>query len=140
MNEAGNKRSLRRRPLIEEIEPRILYSSDAGPLTAMAIIAQHRSVDSAGEFVSQASAQVSPAAPAQARHEIVFVETNTPHYQQLIEGIKSQSAEQRQIDVVLLDPQADGINQISAALAGQTDVTAVHLISHGADGQVRLGA
>ena len=34
----------------------------------------------------------------------------------------------------------DGIKQISSVLSGQTDLSAVHLISHGAGGEVQLGA
>ena len=41
--------------------------------------------------------------------------------------------------MVLLDPNADGIKQISATLAGMKDVSAVHLIGHGADGEIELG-
>src|SRR5205085_5620273 len=34
---------------------------------------------------------------------------------------------------------ADGIAQISAALDGRSDISALHILSHGADGELRLG-
>src|SRR3954464_1096796 len=142
MKKAAKKKASRRRPLIEEVEPRILYSADVNPLAVPAPLpAENRSVDSGGEFVAPAAApQQSAAAVEQSRHEIVFVDTNTPDYQKLVDDIQAQSGAQRQIDVVLLDGQGDGIKQISDTLAGQKDVSAVHLISHGADGEVQLGA
>jgi Domain of unknown function (DUF4347)/Bacterial cadherin-like domain len=76
----------------------------------------------------------------QTRHELVFVETNTPHYEELVGGIQAHSHNERNIEVILLDPSGDGVAQISSILSRRTDVSAVHLIAHGADGQVQLGA
>ena len=45
----------RRRPLIEEVEPRILYSADVAPIAAPPLPAEHRTLDTSGGFVSQAS-------------------------------------------------------------------------------------
>jgi hypothetical protein len=130
-----------RRPLIEEVEPRILYSADANALLSQAapLLTEQRTVDAGGEFVAQPAQEQSTAQVQQTRHEIVFVDTATADYQALVDDIKSQSGDGRQIDVVLLDGQADGIKQISSVLAAQTELSAIHLISHGTDGQVRLG-
>ena len=51
----SNASANRRRPVIEEIEPRILYSAEFSPAllhTALvAPVAEHRVVDGSGEFV-----------------------------------------------------------------------------------------
>ena len=39
----------------------------------------------------------------------------------------------------MLDAGKDGIRQITETLAGRTDISAVHIVSHGADGAVQLG-
>jgi hypothetical protein len=131
---------VRPRPRIEEIEPRILYSADVSPLPVAAPVpSEVRTVDASGEFVAQANSAQSNAAE-QSRHEIVFVDTNTADYEKFVADIQSQSSAQRQLDVVLLDGNGDGIKQISDVLAGQKDVSAVHLISHGSDGEVHLGS
>ena len=39
----------------------------------------------------------------------------------------------------LLKSGTDGIKQITQTLAGMQDVSAVHIISHGSDGEVQLG-
>ena len=130
----------RHRPRIEEIEPRILYSADINPglldAAPLPSVAQQRTLDAGGEFVNQSAVQ---AAAQQTRYEIVFVDTATPDYQRLVDDIKSQSGSDRRIDVFLLDAQRDGIEQISSVLADQQDISAVHLISHGGDGEVQLG-
>ncbi len=42
--------------------------------------------------------------------------------------------------VVLLDAARDGVAQISEALDGLDDIDAIHIISHGAAGQIQLGS
>ncbi|HYL19236.1 MAG TPA: DUF4347 domain-containing protein, partial [Burkholderiales bacterium] len=129
---------VRRRPVIEEIEPRILFSADVAPMLPDAAppvaVVEHRVIDQTGEFIGEA-------APDQhaRRQEVVFVDTATPDYNKLVADIEAQSGLERQLRVVLLDAHADGIQQISAALADLKDVSAVHIISHGADGAVQLG-
>ena len=39
----------------------------------------------------------------------------------------------------MLNPEEDGIAQITDALSRLTDVSAIHLVSHGEDGDIRLG-
>jgi hypothetical protein len=128
----------RRRLWVEEIEPRILYSADVGlglvdtapPVPA----AEHRTVDASGEYV-QSAAQDGQAR----RHEVVFVDTATPDYQVLVDDIQSHAGADRQVEVVLLDRNTDGIKQITDTLAQRQDVSAVHIIAHGSDGEVELG-
>ena len=67
------------------------------------------------------------------------METSTPDCQKLIDDIVKQAGDGRDIEVVLLDASKDGIQQITDLLAARQDLSAVHLISHGADGQVQLG-
>ena len=73
------------------------------------------------------------------RHEIVFVDTSTQNYQQLVADISSQSEPGTQREVVLLDPGRDGIAQISQSLAGRSNIDAIHIISHGDAGEIKMG-
>ena len=74
-----------------------------------------------------------------ARHEVVFVDTRVDGYQQFLEDFLSQTSGERRIEARLLDAERDGIEQISQALAGYSDLDAVHFLSHGTDGAVQLG-
>ena len=70
----------------------------------------------------------------------MLVESNTPDYQKFVDDIVKQADQGRDIEVVVLDASQDGIAQISQILSQRQDLSAVHLISHGADGEVQLGA
>ena len=137
MGKKVKHRQPRRRPLLEEIEPRILYSADFAPGlvpdTTLVPDVEQRTVDLGGEFAATAQ-------EAQARrHELVLVETDTPDYQKLVDDILKQAGDGRDIEVVLLDASKDGLKQITDILAARQDLSAVHLVSHGADGTVELG-
>ena len=87
------------------------------------------------ERTGSAAAEQTPA-----RHEVVFVDTRVDGYQQFLEDFLSQTSGERRIEARLLDAERDGIEQISQALAGYSDLDAVHFLSHGTDGAVQLGA
>ena len=72
-----------------------------------------------------------------ASQEIVFINTNVDGYEELIAGLKSDDF--REYEVVMLDADRDGIDQISEVLADRADISAVHIITHGTDGQINLG-
>ena len=73
------------------------------------------------------------------RRELVFIDTNVPDYQRLAEDILACNDDTRDVVVVFLDSDRDGVEQISEALAGYEYLDAVHFISHGAEGSVKLG-
>ncbi len=70
-------------------------------------------------------------------HEIVFINENVENYEQLIAGLQNDDI--RAYEVLILDADRDGIEQISEVLAERSDLTAVHIITHGTDGQINLG-
>ncbi len=72
-------------------------------------------------------------APNSSVREVVFVDTAVQNYAQLLTGISPFA------EVIILDSGRDGIQQISAALAGRENLQAVHILSHGADGAMNLG-
>ncbi|WP_205756393.1 DUF4347 domain-containing protein, partial [Aeromonas veronii] len=65
--------------------------------------------------------------------EVVFIDSALPDHQQLAQGVKPG------VEVVLLDAGGDELAQIADWAANHTGYDAVHIISHGAEGQVRLG-
>ncbi|MEO8164145.1 MAG: DUF4347 domain-containing protein, partial [Betaproteobacteria bacterium] len=126
--------------MIEQIEPRILYSADLNPVLVndpvVAPQIEHRVIDANGEF-NYISGSVTL---AQTRHEIAFVDVQVEDYQQIVDDINRQNTDQRQIEVVLIDARRDGIDQIGEVLQGRHDIDAVHIFSHGVDGGVELGS
>lgn len=65
--------------------------------------------------------------------EIAFIDTSVSNYSEILAGIDPN------IQVVLLDSHQDGIRQISDYLSGHEQVNAIHIISHGSEGQLNLG-
>ena len=73
------------------------------------------------------------------RQELVFIDTDVENYQQLLNDILRQGYEDSTIEVILLDSQHDGVEQITETLENFQNLDAVHLISHGSEGSVKMG-
>jgi Domain of unknown function (DUF4347) len=68
-----------------------------------------------------------------ARQEILFLTPSIHEYQQLLDDISPD------VEVILLDPARDGIEQMAEALAGRTGIDAIHIVSHGTQAELTLG-
>ena len=69
----------------------------------------------------------------QERLEIVFLDASVADGGSLLSGIPPS------MQIVRLEGDSDGVLQIAAALSGKTGVNAVHIVSHGHTGSLRLG-
>ena len=129
-----DERAGRRVAAVEELEPRILYSAELNP-ALMALdpgLAEVRTIEVDPAPVSAVQDE------QQRRREIVFVDSGIADPQALIDDLRARS--DADIVVVQLDAQQDGVAQITAALAGQHDVDAVHIVSHGTDRALKIGS
>ncbi|MBW2281606.1 MAG: DUF4347 domain-containing protein [Deltaproteobacteria bacterium] len=123
---------------MEELEPRLLFSADFGGVFVDADVPE---ADGAQVQVLDATDGVEAATLTEQRRrsEIVFIDSRTPDASQLVADLRNSEQAGRNIEVVLLDAETDGIAQISDALAGRTDLDAVHIVSHGDDDSLLLG-
>lgn len=64
---------------------------------------------------------------------VVFVDSSVSDWQTIVAGVGSDT------DVILLDDQHDGLRQIAGALSSYSDLSAIHIVSHGSTGQLYLG-
>lgn len=85
-----------------------------------------------GVLASQAAAGVS--------RELAFVDASLHDAGALISELSAMNSSQRHIEVILLRQDEDGIARISEVLAQRSRTDAVHLLTHGAGGHVRVGA
>ncbi len=74
-----------------------------------------------------------PTEPAHAGTTIVFIDSRVSD-RDLIAAAVPAGAE-----IVVLDADRDGVDQIAEVLAGRSDIAAVHIVSHGSQGQILLG-
>ncbi len=144
-----NRDEALRAPVLERLEPRRLFSAtvDAaahggfrgGPAgwaaAAIPSAIANRGSDSG---IQGASLGVSDGVVS-VRREMVFIDSGVDNPGQLLADLRSDSSDGIQLEVVVLNTNEDGVRQISAALRGVKDVAAVHIVSHGTDGGVRLG-
>ena len=129
--------------LFEQMEPRLLFSADVegthaadqqpSPTDAYQQTVLQQSLDSDREATRETPA-------AEVRIELIFVDTDTPEYQTLLSDLLTYPDDATSYQLFELDNTQDGIAQISEALAEHEDLSAVHVVSHGSEGAVRLGS
>ncbi|MCO6412446.1 MAG: DUF4347 domain-containing protein, partial [Thiogranum sp.] len=126
--------------LFEELEPRLLLSADS-PLNVADDYAPIAAPEQASlqEVLAAAYPSASVASVSGIRQELVFVDTDTPEYQQLLEDLLDNQDASRRFQVILLDNDSDGIAQITDALSEYRSLDGVHIISHGSDDSIDIG-
>ena len=132
-----------RKPLISALEPRLLLDG-AAVTTAVDVLTDtqlhDQTSDSYGEFEAiapvTAGTEIRAVDPAQnnGKKEVIFIEDSIDDYQSLIDGANAGVA------VVLLDSAQDGLSQMALWAQSNNSYDAIHIISHGAEGQVNLGS
>ena len=88
----------------------------------------------------QSSTVIHNKVQSDSRSELVIIDSRAPNFQQLHNDVIKAQQQGRDINVVILDAHRDGIEQISDALSKYNKLDAVHIVSHGKDGQLQLGA
>ncbi len=137
----------------QELEERVLYS--AVPLAEAPTAAEPpleaadapEPVDATGDSQSEPKSAAenlivsvdASILDQEIRREIIFVDAAVEDVQSLLDDLFADVAAERDIEVVMLAADRDGISQISEALAAAPELDAVHIISHGSDGSVQLG-
>ena len=74
------------------------------------------------------------------RHELIIVDPKIPDYEKLLTDVSAVGGDNVRLDVVLIDPQRNGVEQITQLLLRHSDLDAIHLISHGGAGEIKLGS
>ncbi|MEL6754213.1 MAG: DUF4347 domain-containing protein, partial [Pseudomonadota bacterium] len=91
-------------------------------------------VPDGGGFESVPSATPSTSEPTTAQRSLVILDAGVEDQASLIADF-----EQRGVEYVMLNSDADGIEQITEILSNYSDLDALHIISHGGQGQAFLG-
>jgi|GEM_PF-5040054 len=69
--------------------------------------------------------------------EIVFIDGSVENLAQLLND--HALLDRDGVDIILLDPEQDGVEQITNALQDRSGLDAVHFVTHGNSGEVQLG-
>lgn len=128
----------RRKALITALEPRILLDGAAVATTAEMttdVAYQDDTVHSDSADQSMHFAAPAPTgSEAGNRREVAFVDKGVEDYQALVDGLGEG------VEVFLIEADENGLEQMLAALQGQTGIDAIHLYSHGDVGELQLGS
>ena len=129
-----------RKPLISALEPRLLLDG-AAVATAVDILTDTQLQNVEDQVTSIADNALAPtevrtvdASLNNGRKEVVFIDTNIDNYQSLIEGIDDG------IEIQLIDSSQDGLAQMAVWAETHSDYDAIHILSHGSEGQIELGS
>ncbi|MGY0554374.1 DUF4347 domain-containing protein, partial [Vreelandella sp. 2A-K22] len=74
-----------------------------------------------------------PPSQSTGRNEVIFVDPRVDDYQTLLNGVAYDT------EVILLNSNTSGVEQIAQALAQRGEFDAIHLVSHGSEGRLALG-
>jgi len=140
-------------PLLLALEPRVVYDASVGAVAAhphphgVEADHAHPATTSSGppkpvaehdvklvgaNGVREQKLAVANAAPA-VSHQVVFIDPSVVDYQALIAGLPAGT------QYVVLNANTDGFAQIEQYLQTHKGVDAIHLISHGTDGEIQAG-
>ena len=74
------------------------------------------------------------------RRELVLVNDNVRDIDELVAGIDFPEGASGTLEVIILDTGRDGIEQVSEILSTRDELDAIHIFTHGRDGQLALGS
>jgi hypothetical protein len=135
------------RPSMIVLEPRMLF--DGAPIVDPTSVsttsdAVHVSVDLAvtdspvidasvsSTSVDNGVVDTSGVATISAPIELMFIDPSTENVEQLISAIRSN------IDIFVIDNSSDPWIQMSQVIAENSNISAIHIVSHGSDGRIIL--
>ncbi|MCU7850958.1 MAG: DUF4347 domain-containing protein [Candidatus Thiodiazotropha sp. (ex Monitilora ramsayi)] len=130
--------------IFEELEPRLLLSADiAGIAIDPAPDGTGDPVDdddllSLGQSLLNEPIPVDSQEAETGRNELVIIDPLTPDYQSLVDDLIDREGSDINFEIILLDSVDNGIEQMGHILDQYRDLDALHLISHGSEGEVRL--
>jgi hypothetical protein len=110
--------------ILEELEERRLFSGGIEGLIVSDLDSEAQAIyadlDTSKTQTDSTRDQTSASAAEEQTQEIVFVDEGVDNYQQLVDDLRDNADTSRNIEVVVLDRDQDGIEQISEMLQDRT--------------------
>jgi VCBS repeat-containing protein len=94
---------------------------------------QARSTQAPDRTPAQDAARTPSDEAASPRREIVFVDPAVTGWEQIVANVRPD------VDVVMLDASRNALEQIAETVSTGAPVDAIHIISHGSEGELQLG-
>ena len=113
-----------------QLEPRTLFSTVPLDIDAMGL---EEAIENSGVDIAVAETDGQSQIAASVT-ELVFIDESVPDAEFLFDELNASGT-----TAILIDSSEDGIEQITRHLSQVTDISSIHIISHGNMGQVQLG-
>lgn len=137
------KKVNKKKPIISALEQRILFDG-AAVATAVDVLDNSSFTASSNDATTNndvtsnnAENSVHGAQATQSferdRREVAFVDSSVEDFQTLVDGIKDG------VEIFVFDGSKGGVDQITSILQNQTNIDAIHILSHGSTGEITLG-
>lgn len=94
---------------------------------------RHGTTDDPHASTSHANADIPALAPNPKATEILFVDPRVANWQTLAASVD------KNVQVIVIDPNRDGISQVTEALQGRSNLKAIQFLTYGSAGQIELG-
>jgi hypothetical protein len=122
------------------LEPRIMFDGamagtfdhDADISSDHALPADHHAESSADDLLAALAEPSFPASTIQSR-EIAFIDANLEDVDNLVAAMGPN------VEVHILNPARDGVEQMAEILSSRQDVSAIHILAHGRSGTLEIG-
>ncbi len=136
--------ALRRLNSAEALEPRMLLAVDAlefgRHLTLDTATMSQPPAASTGRWHRiEAMHLISAETSLSSVREVIFVDRGIDDYPALIESLGLDDRTSGRFELVLLDTNRDGVEQITEHLRDRSNLEAIHILSHGTSGELSLG-
>ena len=137
------KKVNKKKPIISALEQRILFDG-AAVATAVDVLDNSSFTTSSNDATTNndvtsnnAENSVHGAQATQSferdRREVAFVDSSVEDFQTLVDGIKDG------VEIFVFDGSKGGVDQIASILKKETNIDAIHILSHGSTGEITLG-
>ncbi len=113
------------------LEPRVLFDGAAGEFAERAML---HHADHASHQDHHADALIDSLRAAPSQQAIIFVDDKVENIGTLLADVGPGA------EIHILNSSRDGVAQMAEALQGRHDISAIHIISHGAAGELQLGS
>ena len=120
MKKQARQNTQQSRLILEELEERRLFSGGIEGLIDTDVEANAIFADIDGN--QQAQNNDDATAAEQRSHEVAFVDAGIENYQQIVDDLRAGDDDGRRIEVVVLDRDKDGIEEISQYLSQYEDL------------------
>ncbi|MAE91991.1 MAG: hypothetical protein CMI67_20840, partial [Pelagibaca sp.] len=129
-----DERAAHQEPDFLVLEERIMFDGAMGAEAVDAAVDHAADAPSDPEPTADLEAAAAAVSiPASDQSEIYFIDSGVDNPDDLIAAIPDGA------EVVVLDGSSDGLVQIASVLDGRSDLDAIHILSHGAPGEITLG-